>query len=76
MIVRATKHQQKLRVVRLRHRLHEQKFDLRVFRRRAEPSVNTRDQYMVFDVQHKEMIAGAHFETLEDVEAWIDEPET
>ncbi len=31
---------------------------------------------MVFDVQHKEMIAGAHFETLEDVEAWIDEPET
>lgn len=76
MIVRATKHQQKLRVARLRRRLHEQKFDLRVFRRRAEPSVDTRDQYMVFDVQHKEMIAGAHFETLKDVEAWIDEPET
>ena len=76
VVARTTKHQRKLQVARLRRRLHEQKFDLRVLRRRAEPSVDTRGQYMVFDVQHKEMIAGARFETLEDVEAWIGEPET
>ncbi len=76
VIARATKHQRKLQVARLRRRLHEQKFDLRVLRRRAKPSVDKCGQYMVFDVQHKEMIAGAHFETLEDVEAWIGEPET
>jgi hypothetical protein len=76
VIARATKHQRKLRVTRLRRRLHEQKFDLRVSRRRAKPYVDTRGQYVIFDVQHNEMIAGAHFETLEDVEAWIGEPET
>lgn len=70
------RHQRRLRLARLRRELREQGFALRRARWCGETTGRTRHEYRIFDHQHQELVPGARFATLADVEAWIEDPET